>query len=144
MKLRPAVLLFVGVLFATAPVWADRVPCCQFVKGSTIGFSADFGHGFQVSNDANFAQGLKSYAPEDAFFSFSPSREETSSRDLKNLASFERFPDHTNPEKGWPDGRGEDRKPNSDVPGSTSVPEPGTLSLLLLGLTAVGVVVRRR
>jgi hypothetical protein len=135
MKLRPAVLIFVGVLFATAPAWADRAPCCEFVKGSAIGFSADFGRGFQ---------GLKSYAPEDTFFSSSPSREEISSRDLKDLASFERFSDHTNPEKGWTDGGGEDRKPNSDGPGSTSVPEPGTLSLLLLGLTAVGVVVRRR
>jgi hypothetical protein len=144
MNLRPAVLLFAGTLFATTPAWANRVPCCQFVKGSTIGFSADFGRGFQMSNDTNFAQGLKSYAPEDAFFSFSPSLEEISSRDLKDLASFERFSDHTNPEKGWTDGRGEDRKPNSDAPGSTSVPEPGTLSLLLLGLTAVGVVVRRR
>ena len=144
MKLRPAVLLFVGVLFATAPAWADRVPCCQFVKAPTTGFSADFGRGLQVSHDANFAPGLNSYAPEDAFFSFAPSREEASSRDLKNLASFERFFDHTNPEKGWPDGRGEDRNPNSDAPGSTSVPEPGTLPLLLLGLTAAGVVVRRR
>jgi hypothetical protein len=144
MKFGPTVLLFVGVLFATAPVWADRVPCCEFVQGSTIGFSADFGHGFQVSNDANFAQGLKSYDPKDVFLSFSPSREEISSRDLKDLASFERFSDRTNPEKGWPDGRGKDRKPNSDAPGATSVPEPGTLALLLMGLAAFGVVVRRR
>src|ERR1700722_4236336 len=144
MKLRPAVLLLAGVLFAIAPAWADRVPCCQFVKGSTTGFSADFGHGFQVSNDTNFAQGLESYAPEDAFFSFSHSREEISSRDLKDLASFERFSDHTNPKSEWPDGRGLDRTPNSDDAGPTSVPEPATLSLLLLGLTAVGVVVRRR
>jgi hypothetical protein len=144
MKLRPAVLLFAGVLLAIAPAWADRVPCCQFVKGSTTGFSADFGHGFQVPNDTNFAQGLNLYAPDDAFFSFSDSREEISSGDFKDLASFERFPDHTSPKRGWPDGRGIDRKPNSDNPGTTSVPEPATLSLLLLGLTAVGVVVRRR
>jgi hypothetical protein len=143
MKLRPAVLLCVGVLFATAPVWADRVPCCEFVKGSAIGVSADFGHGFEMSNDSNVAQGLKSFTSKDAFFSFSPSREERSSRDLKDLASFERLSDHTNPEKGWLDGRGQDRKPNSDDPGTTPVPEPGTLSLLLLGLTALGVVVRR-
>jgi hypothetical protein len=144
MKLRPAVLLFVGVLFATAPVWADRVPCCEFAKASTLGFVADLGYGFQVSNDTNFAQGLKPYAPKDAFFSFSPSRDEISSRDLKDLASFERFPDHTRPEKGWLDRRSKDAKPNSDDPGPASVPEPGTLSLLMLGLTAAGVVVRRR
>jgi hypothetical protein len=144
MKLRPAALLFVGVLFATAPAWADRVPCCEFVQGSQTGFSADFGHGFQMSNDANFAQGLKSNAPQDAFFSFSPTREDIVSRDWKDLAAFERFSDHTNLEKGWPDARGKDRKTNSDAPGRTSVPEPATLSLLLLGLAAVGVAVRGR
>jgi hypothetical protein len=144
MKFGPAVLLFLGVLFATAPAWADRVPCCQFAKASTFGSSADFGNGIQVSNDANFAQGLKSYAPDDLFFSFSPSRDETSPRDLKKLASWERFSDHTNPEQEWPDGRGQDRKPNSDALAPTPVPEPGTFSLLLLGLTAVGVAVRRR
>jgi PEP-CTERM motif len=144
MKLRSAVLLCVGVLLATAPAWADGVSCCEFAKASTIGFAADLEHGFQISNDTNFAQGLKSYAPEDAFFSFSSSREEISSRDFKDLAFYERFSDHTKPEKGWLDGNSQDRNPDSDDSGSTSVPEPGTLPLLLLGLTAVGVAVRRR
>jgi len=144
MKLGPAVLLFVGVLFAAAPAWADRVPCCEFAKGSAIGFSADVGHGFQVSNDTNYAQGLKSYAPKDAYSPFQRSREEISSRDLNDLASLERLSDHTRAENGWLDGRSKDRKSDSDDPGPASVPEPGTLSLLLLGLTAAGVVVRRR
>jgi PEP-CTERM motif len=136
MKLSLVLLLCVGVLFATAPAWADRVPCCEFAKGSTIGLSPDFGHGFETSNDANFAK--------NAFPSSSVSQQVKYTADLSELALYERFSDHTKPERVWFDGRGKDRNPRSDDPGPTSVPEPDTLPLLLLGVTAVGIFARRR
>jgi hypothetical protein len=144
MKLRLVSLLCVGALFATAPAWADRVPCCEFAKGSTIGLSADFGHGFETSNDANFAKGLEAHASKNSFLSSSVSHQVKHSADLSELALYERFSDHTKPERVWFDGRGKDRNPRSDDPGPTSVPEPDTLPLLLLGVTAVGIFARRR
>jgi hypothetical protein len=134
MKIRPALLLCIAVLFATAPAWADKVPCCEFAKGSTIGISSDFGHGFDTFG-------------KDSFFSFSSPREDMSA-DLAGLGSFERFTDHAKLEKGWFDGRDKDRYPrengNGNDPGPSSVPESGTLPMLLLGVTAVGIFARKR
>jgi len=137
MKLRPALLLCIGVLFATAPVWADKVPCCEIAKGSMIGISADFGHGFETSGKTSFFSFLSSREE------FSFSREDRPA-DLGGLGFFERFTDHTKLGKGWFEGRDGDRNPHSDDPGPASVPEPGTLPLLLLGVSAVGIVGRKR
>jgi hypothetical protein len=134
MKFRPALLLCIAVLFATAPAWADKVPCCEFAKGSTIGISADVGHSFDTFG-------------KDSFFSFSSSREDMSS-DLLDLGSFERFTDHAKLENGWFGGRDKDwhargnGNGNND-PGPASVPESGTLPMLLLGVTAVGIFARK-
>jgi hypothetical protein len=129
MKLRPALLLCTGVLLATAPAWADKVPCCEFAKGSTIGISEDSGHGFDtVGKD---------------FFSFSSSREDISN-DLASLGSYERSTDHTKSEKGWFEGGDKDRNRHGNDSSPALVPEPGTLPLLLLGVTVVGIFARKR
>jgi hypothetical protein len=130
MKLRPAMLLCMGVLFATAPAWADKVPCCDFANGSTTGISEDLGHGFNAFG-------------KDSFFSFSPSRKDLSS-DLHGLGSYERSIDHTNFEDGWFGRRDKDRNLHGNDSRPASVPEPGTLSLLLLAVTTVGVFARKR
>jgi len=150
MKLRPTLLLWTAALFAAAPAWADRVPCCEFTRGSVIGISADVAHGFEASSTVH-AWGSEHFTAKDTFFSLSSSREGKFDSDLSDLAFDDHFSSRTKPEKGLPignragfEGRGWDRNSHSDAPGPTQVPEPGSLSLLLLGLTAVGVFARRR
>jgi hypothetical protein len=138
MKLGAKLLIWVAVLLAAVPAWADRVPCCEFSRGSLIGVSAGAAHGFEMNNSIH---GL--FMGSDAFFAFFSSREGMSGSELKDLASYERFSSHKKFGDGWFDGRGKDRNSEGDQPGPKSVPEPGTLSLLLLGVTAVGIFARR-
>jgi hypothetical protein len=144
MKLKPVWMLCAGILFAASPVWADRIPCCEFAKDARVEITTDFGHGFERSNTAFFAKGLEESATKNALFSFSSSREDRWSADLRDLASYERFSDHTMLDKGWFDGRHRDRDPKIDNPGPTTVPESGSLPLLLLGMGTVGILARKR
>jgi hypothetical protein len=139
MKLGAALLVWIGALFVAAPVLADKVSCCEFSEGSFVSVSADVAHGFETNDSIH---GL--FTGNDAFFAFSSRREGVSGSDLKDLASYERFASHSKPGKGWFGGRGKDPNSQGDQPGPTSVPEPGALSLLLMGLTAAGIFARRR
>ncbi len=157
MKFRPVMLLWMAVVFAAAPAWADRVPCCDLGKGSTAGFSADVAHGFGPDS-ALFGLGSGFFTNDDAFFSSSFSGEGQSGGDLRDLG-FLRVTEHTERGRGRFDGpsygghdsyghdfygHDRDRDRQGDGSGSSSVPEPGSLSLLLVGLTAVIVLARKR
>lgn len=143
MKLAATLLIWVGIVFMAAPVWADRVPCCEFTRGSLAGFSAGAANGFEM-NSAIHGRSSELFRRDNDVFSIFSSREVKSGDDLKDLASYERFSSHTKPGKRLFDGRGKDRNSQGDDPSPTSVPEPGTLSLLLLGVSAVGIFARTR
>lgn len=145
MKFRPVMLLWMAVLFAAAPAWADRVPCCVLAKVSPMGISADFAHGVGPVS-ALFGRGSEPFTVGSAFSSssFSFSREGLSSADLRDLGFLEPISDHTWRGLRWSGGHGKDPDLKGDDSGSSSVPEPGSLSLLLVGLTVVGVFARKR
>lgn len=144
MKLRPVFVLCAGILFATAPAWADKVPCCEFVKGSPVGISADSVRGFEIPGNAMDSWSSEPSMAKDTLFSFSFSRRDTFFDFLSGFGSHERFFDNPKPEKGWFDGRGDGRNTRGNETTPRSVPEPGSFALLLLGMSAVGVVARRR
>jgi hypothetical protein len=142
MKVGAALLIWVGVLFVAAPVLADRVPCREFSKGSLAGVSADVVHGFEMNN-AIHDRSSELFNGNNGLFSFYLLRDSISGADLRDLASYERFSSHTKRGNRWFDGRGKDLSSQGDERRPTSVPESGTFSLLLLGVTAVGIFARR-
>lgn len=142
MKLGAALLIWVGVLFVAAPALADRVPCCEFSKGFFVGMTADVAHGFEMNNMIH-GRSSELFNGNNALFSFYSFRDGVSVSDLRDLASYERISSHKKSGNGWFDGRRRDRNSQGDEPRPASVPEPGTLSLLLLGVTAVGIFARR-
>ena len=143
MKLRPALLLCVSILFATAPAWADRISLCESTKLFPAEISADFGHCFEVTSNGMHGQPFEPSAAKQSFFSFSSSRKDVSA-DVIGLGSYGRFADHTRPRMARIDGREGDGTPLSGDSVPASVPEPATLSLLMLGAGAVGIFARRR
>jgi hypothetical protein len=147
MKLRLAMLIGAAVLLAAGPVWADRVRCCNFAKEGPVDFSADFGHGLDVNSPIS-SLGSGRFAAEGTFFSSSFSGVGVSDADLRDLGGFERFTDHTEREhrRVWIDGGPRDQSGDAEGDGSTPtpIPEPGSLALLLVGLTALGAFIRKR
>jgi hypothetical protein len=145
MKLRLAMLIWVGVLLTAAPAWADRVPCCNLGKEAPAGFSADFEHGLDAKSPLpNVGSGR--FVADDTFFSPSVPAEGVSNTDLRDLGGVERYTDHTARDLGrdWFDGGSKEHDAEGSGSGSTPVPEPASLALLLVGLTVVGVFARKR
>jgi hypothetical protein len=149
MKLGLAMLIWAAVLLAAAPVWADRTPCCNFAKEGPVDFSAGFGHGLDANSPIS-SLGSERFAAEGTFFSSSFSGEGVSDADLRDLGGFERFTDHNNTlrehRRVWIDGGPKDQSGDAEGDGSTPtpIPEPGSLALLLVGLTALGAFIRKR
>ena len=149
MRLRPVLLLCLGIVFTTAPLWADRVPCCDVLKGCPVEISTDLVNGFETGyNDINvWAIDVRRSEPslaENAFIGFVSSRDETVAIFPSRTGLQEHFSDHMNPGEGRFDTHGDDRNTRGNSNDPRSVPEPGSLALLLLGVTAVGIFACKR
>ena len=124
MKSRLGLLLCGVVLMAAAPVWADKASDADSLK--------DFGNheGFGIVMDGS---NLRLNAGATSAVDIHP--DSLSGVDSHGLGSSL----HTNWIKASKDGHIEDGLPNP-----MAMPEPGSLTLILLGLVSVGFLVRRR
>ena len=150
MRLKPVLLLCLGIVFTTAPLWADRVPCCDVLKGSPVGISTDVVDGFETgyNDDINMwdidVRRSEPSLAENAFIGFVSSRDEKAAIFPSRTGLQEHFSDHMNPGQGRFDTHGDDRNTRGNSNDPRSVPEPGSLALLLLGVTAVGIFACKR
>jgi hypothetical protein len=166
MKFRPALLLWGAVLIAM-PVWADGIPCAGTAKESTsaessvratggsdlaprgpvsAGFLAKSTRAVALvdsieANSAFDVQNLESFMALDTFFHSSSELDIHHAR-LSELDSYERASVISHAERAWREEGDIDEYKESRVP--AMVPEPGSLSLMLLGLASVGFVARQR
>jgi hypothetical protein len=169
MKFRPTLLLCAVVLTMALPIWADRVPYTgatdEFPNmeisaavtrspGTTLKAPAEPASAVVPSdsfetNKALDAGDLKPSSILGTFFTASWDAD-AQTASLTEHHSFERASSISHAEKVWHaerteygEGRtGEHERKRGLVP--VLVPEPGSLSLLLLGLAAVGFWARRR
>jgi hypothetical protein len=169
MKFRPTLLLCAVVFTVALPIWAGRVPYTgtadEFPNteisatvtrspGTTLKAPAEPASGMVLTNsfetnNALDARDLKPSSILDTFFTSSSDADAQTAR-LSDHHSVERASSISHAEKAWHAERteyGEGRTRDHErkrglVP--VLVPEPGSLSLLLLGLAAVGFLARRR
>jgi hypothetical protein len=173
MKFKPALLLGGVVLIVAAPVWADRIPYPGSAKElPRIEISPDVIHSTRTNASvsaefraeatpiASLADSFEANTPFDArdlkpptgldsFFS-SSSGMGSHHPGLGDFDSDERISSNWHAEKGWSkEGKGNsgndtDKNEVKESIVIASAPEPGSLSLLLLGLIVVGFSARRR
>jgi PEP-CTERM motif len=140
MKLRPAVLLLGAVLIAAVPVLADGIPHSELTKETTDVLRVNK---FESTNNVDLRDSKSSTVP-DTFFSGLPDQGINLAglidlSFLENVSSYAHGgkPISINGNRGW-DSRGD-----AGDPDTKPVPEPGSFSLLLAGLAAVGFLARR-
>ncbi len=163
MKFRPA-FLFCGIVLMTAPAWADRIvssPSTERAPGIESFVNATETSGFRLNAPVNAgliaapappvalfdgvkasfdAWDSKSFAAEDGFF-HAPLATELHGSGLSAIDFYERGSSTSNSERTWHrDGFGK----GDNGAGPVTVPEPGALPLVLLGLATVGFLGRRR
>jgi hypothetical protein len=136
MNFRPALLLCVVLVIAGVPVWADGI---HYTASTRDALSTDIFHGigeptaFDAWGSRSFE--LREMTPMSRF-------------DTKSHSAFAfdlRFYDHPpSSERLWDGGRGWFRHDEDSAPSSTAVPEPKSLSLVLLGIAGVGLFAPRR
>ena len=142
MKILAVALLFGAALLTALPVAADGIPHLGFGKGSSgilLANSFDGGNNVDLSDSRSFlvANAFLSELKDDKF-----RRDGMIDWNIEKLGSFV-LPDW----KGWSIGdRGRDWNEgcNKEDLGGVPVPEPGTITLLLFGLGAVGFLRPRR
>jgi hypothetical protein len=173
MKFKAALFLGGVVLIVVAPVWADRIPYPGTPKelprieisanvtqrtGTNTPVSAEFRAeatpiaSLADSFEANPAFEARDLRPPTGLDTSFPSLSGVGSHhpSLRDFDSDQRVPSNWHAEKGWfkeGKGNGGNDTDKNEVKESieiASAPEPGSLSLLLLGLIVVGFSARRR
>ncbi len=142
MKILPAVLFFGAVLIAALPVAADGISHPGIGKE----FSGILLDGKVDGDKYVYVLDSRSFLVVNAFFS--DLRDDKFRRDgVMDWSFIERGSFSMPDSKGWSvdnQGRGWDNRGKKEDFGATAVPEPGSLVLLLFGLTAVGFLAPRR
>ena len=171
MNLRLTSLLCGLLLIAAAPVLADRMPDSGYTNDSAyaeihagvtnehglrlneplnVGFraaptAAVLINGFEATHAAD-ARDSKSSLALDAIFP-SSSNADAHSVNLSDFGSFERAYSILNSGEAWGkegDGSGNNGWSYKKSEAPTTVPEPGSILLLLVGLAGIGVIAHRR
>jgi hypothetical protein len=141
MKLRPAVLLLGAVLIAAVPVLADGIAHSELTKETTDVLRLNK---FDSTNNVDLRDSKSSTVPDTSFSGLPDQGTNFAGlidlSFLENVSSYAHGgkPISINGNRGW-DSRGD-----AGDPDTKSVPEPGSSSLLLVGLAAVGFFARRR
>ena len=141
MKLRPAVLLLGAVLIAAVPVLADGVPHSLLAKETTDVLRLNK---FESTNNVDLRDS-KSSTVSGTFFSGLPDQG-INSAGLMDLSFLGNVSSDAYGGKPWSikgGNRGWNSPGGEGDPDTLPVPEPGSLSLLLVGLAAVGFLARR-
>jgi PEP-CTERM motif len=138
MNFRPALLLCVAAVIAAVPVWADG---SHRPEGTTDTLSTDIfnGVGQPTAFDTRGSRSLELGATT-LTSGFDTESHPAFAFDIR---SYDRPSSNA---RLWDGDRGWFRHHEDSLPNSTAVPvpEPGSLSLLLLGLAGVGLFARRR
>lgn len=135
MNFRPALLLCAAIVVAAVPVWADGIHHPKAVGG----LSTDFFHGIDGPTAFDTWGSRPFELRETTFISrFDVDFHPVFAFDLR---SYE-IPSSN--ARLWDGDRAWFRHHEDSAPSYTAVPEPGSLSLLLLGFAGVGLFARRR